>query len=156
MTISTSRSVSAASKAFRLSKRREIASANIVRVFTCTAAAKSISSVWIKNLRATVLRQILRDASMSKNRPTHMAKEAYSHVKNLRATVLRQTLWDAQMSKNRPVHMAKEAYSYDKRSLFIWQKRPISISIPERITASVAHKAICCLGFRGKGVRCRV
>jgi len=30
-----------------------------------------------------------------------------------------------------PILMAKEAYSYGKRGLFIWQKRPIHISIPE-------------------------
>ena len=54
-----------------------------------------------------------------------MAKETYSY------------------GKKRPIHMAKEAYhmaketysygkrglSYGKRDLFIWQKRPIEISI---------------------------
>ena len=29
--------------------------------------------------------------------------------------------------QKRPIHMKKETYSYGKRGLFIWQKRPIKI-----------------------------
>ena len=38
-------------------------------------------------------------------------------------------VWGMRMCQKRPIHMAKEAYSYDKIDLFIWQKRPIEISI---------------------------
>ena len=77
----TSRSASAASKAFRLSKRREMACLNVVRVLACTAAAKSISSAWIKNLRATVLRQTLRDALNVKKQALMSKKQGYSYGK---------------------------------------------------------------------------
>ena len=47
-----------------------------------------------------------------------------------------------QKCQKRPIYMAKETYLYGKRGLFIWQKRPIAMSIPQVCGSQEASCAV--------------